>query len=98
MTPTTARILQVSPTETITYDMPYILYELMKDVMDGWSLYHSRRDKCTVEKVIALMERVMPRVKIRELIEVKREPTKPEIRGLRADVWLDPYGFSKETT
>jgi len=92
--PQTARIVQVSSTETITYDMPWEVYSVMKDVMEDWRYHHSRSDKCTVEKVLALFDQVgMP---VRDQVTVKREPTKPAIRGLSAGVWLDPDGYSKE--
>lgn len=89
------RILQVSLKETIAYDMPRAIYETMQDVMDSWHFYHSRRDKCTVEKVIRMLELVMPEV--RAQITVTRWETKPEIRGLRGGVWYDEYKWSEET-
>lgn len=92
----TARIVQVSPTETLTYDMPCWLYGLMVDVFDSWVLYHSRRDKPTVEKVLGLFEAV-GMSGMRDHVVTERRPTKPELKGLCADiVWYDPYGYSKE--
>lgn len=79
----TARILQVSSKETLIYDMPIATYELIADVMETWHWYHNRRGKCTVERVLAMMERFAPNV--RDGVTMKREPTKPEIKGLPAD-------------
>lgn len=95
-TPTTARILQVSPAETITYEMPLATYELIRDVLDTWWLFHFRRDKPTVERVIAQIEaHAVP--EIRQYITVTRDTTRQEIKGLNPDmVWLDEFAFSKE--
>lgn len=97
-TATTARILQVSSTETITYEMPWVTYELIRDIIDQWQFHHSRRDKPTVEKALLILDRAGEALGFdaRTGITVIREPTIPAIKGLDAGVWYDECGFSNE--
>lgn len=96
--PTTARVLQVSSKETLIYDMPMETYALFKDVCDWWPFEHGRRDKLTVEKVLAALERGLSPlgIDVRKGVAMKREETNREIRGLKGDVWYDEFRFYEE--
>lgn len=75
--------------------MPRDLWETLQLTELDWPIFHSRRVKWTVERGIALLETSFP--DIRAEITVKSEPTKQELRGLRADlVWVDEFGFYEE--
>jgi hypothetical protein len=92
----TARVLQISRKETITYEMPMRTYELFKDICDWWPVDHGRA-KCSVERVLRIIDDALTPfgLHIWDEIRVTRKPTKPEIKGLQADVWIDEREFSE---
>jgi hypothetical protein len=99
--PPTARILQISSKETITYDMPWTTYELIRDLMDQWQFHHGRRDKPTVEKALCILDRAGAAFGFdaRKDVVVKRAPTRPAIKGLsHTAVWYDEFKYSEELT
>lgn len=48
----------------------------------------------TVEKVLSILECAIPGTRAR--VKVAREEAKPEIKGLKGNVWIDEMRYSEE--